>query len=314
MESLVNNTKSFIREHVGNYMLELGRTDERVVVVNADLMKTCRNTSFVEEYPNRSFNVGIAEQNLVSFSAGLAHEGFIPYAFSMAPFISMRACEQCRTDIAYGNCNVRLIACYSGLSGGISGATHWGIEDCAIMTSMPNMVVLEPSDSYQAKRLLDISLSHEGPVYMRITVEPTEDIYEKNIFKIGGSNEVISGEDGAFLCSGVIVSKAVHAAQKIYETTGKKVRVIDLYSIKPVDEKAIIEAAETGHVVVAQDHLKIGGLGDIVSRVIARNGLSTKLCVLGVEDEFSTMAHAPALYEKYRLDETGLTEAMLGIL
>lgn len=151
----------FLRNIIGEYMVELGDKSAEVVMVNADLMGTCRNSTFFQKYPQRTFNVGIAEQNLVSFAAGLAHEGFIAYAFSMAPFISMRACEQCRTDVAYGNLNVRLLATYAGCSGGISGATHWSIEDCAIMNSMPNMTIMEPCDAVQAKKMMEaLSLIH----------------------------------------------------------------------------------------------------------------------------------------------------------
>lgn len=147
-------TKSLLRNEIGAYMNVLGEKNSKVVVVNADLSGTCRNKAFVEQYPERSFNTGIAEQNLVSFAAGLAHEGFLPYAFSMAPFLTMRACEQCRTDVAYANLPVRLMGVYAGMSGGISGATHWAIEDCGIMTSIPGIIVLEPSDANQVKKCL----------------------------------------------------------------------------------------------------------------------------------------------------------------
>ena len=157
----------FLRDVTGNYLEKMGIEDEKILVVNADLMGTCRNRSFVEKFPNRSFNVGIAEQNLVSFSAGLASEGFKPYAFTMAPFMSMRACEQVRTDVAYNNKNVKLISVYSGLSGGISGPTHWGIEDCAIMCAIPNMIVIEPCDKTETESLLDISKNDNRPMYFR---------------------------------------------------------------------------------------------------------------------------------------------------
>lgn len=302
----------FIREAVGNYIVALGDLDDKVLLVNADLMKTCRNTSFVEKYPERSFNVGIAEQNLVSFAAGLAHEGFKPYVFSMAPFLSMRACEQCRTDVAYGNLDVRLIGAYSGVSGGISGATHWGMEDCSIFCSMPNMSVLEFSDMNQSRALLKETLNHKGPVYMRVTVEPTEEIYsEGETFTVGGSKEIMSGKDGMFLCSGVLVAKALEAARQIEDERNISIGVVDMYSIKPIDEKAIFKAAVTGHIVVAQDHLIHGGLSSMVSNLLVNNGYGIKYKALGIEDKFNTMAHAPALYEKFGLDVSGLKAAML---
>ena len=307
--------KSFLRNVIGEYMTTLGDRDNRVVVVNADLAGTCRNRGFVEKYPNRSFNTGIAEQNMVSFAAGLAHEGFIPYVFSMAPFLTMRACEQVRTDIAYGNRNVRLMGVYAGVSGGISGATHWALEDVGIMTSMPGVAVFEVSDANQAKKILDYSLKHSGPLYIRCGVEPTEAVYDEKVsFMLGGSVEVCHGDDGAILCSGVVVQYAVEAAKQVYDECGYRIRVVDLYSVKPVDRDAIVDAAKTGAVIVAQDHNTIGGLGSIVGTVLAEEGISTKFKILGIPDEYVPMAHAPYLYNKFGYNTEGLARNMVDLL
>lgn len=308
-------SKSLLRDVIGGYMTTLGKKNDRVIIVNADLAGTCRNRNFVVQYPGRSFNTGIAEQNMVSFAAGLACEGFMPYCFSMAPFLTMRACEQVRTDVAYGNRNVRLIGVYAGVSGGISGATHWAIEDVGIMTSMPDMAVFEVGDAEQARRMLDFSLDYSGPIYIRCGVEPVEDIYNAGVeVKAGGSNVIVDGDDGAILCSGVIVQYAIEAVKKIREKTGKSIRVVDLYSIKPVDRTAVLDAAGTGHVIVAQDHNVIGGLGSIAGTVIAEAGICTRLKILGVPDRFDPMAHAPYLYGKYKLDADGLAGVMAGML
>ncbi len=308
-------SKSLLRNVVGEYMLTLGNKNYKVVIVNADLAGTCRNKSFWEKFPDRAFNVGIAEQNMVSFAAGLAHEGFIVYAFSMAPFITMRACEQVRTDVAYGNRNVKLIGVYAGVSGGISGATHWGVEDVGIMAAIPNITVFEISDANQAKRLLDFSLDYDKPVYIRCGVEPVEDIYNENIeIKPGGSYTVVEGYDGAILCSGVVVQYAVAASEKIQLETGKSIRVVDMYSIKPIDKEAIRNAAQTGNVIVAQDHNIIGGLGSIVATVIAQAGIKTDLKILGIPDRFVPMAHAKYMYHKFSLDTEGLTTKMKSML
>ena len=311
----MKETKSFLRNVIGDYMTTLGRKDSRVVLVNADLAGTCRNKGFGETFPDRAFNVGIAEQNLVSFAAGLACEGFIPYVFSMAPFLTMRACEQCRTDVAYGNRKVRLIGVYAGVSGGISGATHWAIEDCGIMTSIPNMAVFEVSDGAQAKQLLDLSLTCDGPMYIRCGVEPVRDLYDTEPdIKPGGSVTVLEGTDGAFLCAGVVVQYALAAAEKIKEKTGKTIRVVDLYSIKPIDRNAVIAAAKTGRVIAAQDHNVVGGLGSLAATVIAEEGIRTRFRILGVPDAFVAMAHAPYLYHKFGYDAEGLEIAMLEML
>ncbi|MGF6991091.1 transketolase [Lachnospiraceae bacterium PF1-21] len=301
------NNNFFLRDILGGHMVELGKKDKSVVVVNADLKGTCRNGVFEKEFPERAFNVGIAEQNMVSFAAGLAHEGFKPYTFSMAPFISMRACEQCRTDVAYGNLNVRLVATYSGVSGGISGATHWSMEDCAIMTAMPNMVVLEPSDPRQAKMMIERTLAYQGPIYIRSSVEPVPSIYKDDYsFEIGKASIARDGSDGAFICSGITVKYALEAARRIAEDSNKNIRVVDMHTIKPIDRKAIISAAMTGVIVVAHDHNKIGGLGYAVSEVLAEEGLAVKYANVGIADEFVAMAHAPYLYQKYGLDADGL--------
>ncbi len=307
-------SKSFLRNVIGEYMTSLGEKSDKVVVVNADLAGTCRNRGFVDKYPERSFNTGIAEQNMVSFAAGLACEGFTAFAFSMAPFLTMRACEQCRTDVAYGNRNVRLIGVYAGVSGGISGATHWAIEDVGIMTSMPGMTVFEVSDANQARKLLDYSLEYQGPIYIRSSVEPTEDIYDNNIeVRSGGSITVKDGDDGAILCSGVIVQYALSAAKQIERRIGKRIRVVDLYSIKPIDRKAVIDAAKTGYMLIAQDHNVFGGLGNIVGTVLAEEGIGVKYKALGIPDHFVAMAHAPYLYNQFGIDADGLTDTMCGL-
>ena len=290
----MSENKSFLRNIIGEYMSKLGKKNDKVVVVNADLSGTCRNQNF---------------------GTGLACEGFIPYVFSMAPFLTMRACEQCRTDVAYGNQNVRMIGVYAGVSGGISGATHWAIEDCGIMTSIPNIAVFEVSDANQAKNLLDYSLKYNGPMYIRSSVEPTENIYDEDVdVCAGGSTLVMDGDDGAFLCSGVIVQHAVAAAKRIREETGKKIRVVDMYSIKPIDKNAIYEATITGNVIVAQDHNIYGGLGSMVSLVIAENNLSTRFKVCGVPDKFVAMAHAGYLYRQFGIDAEGLKMEMIKML
>lgn len=310
----VNDTV-FLRNVMGAYMTELGDKSERIVVVNADLMGTCRNSGFVQKYPERSFNVGIAEQNLVSFAAGMAHEGFMPYAFSMSPFLTMRACEQCRTDVAYGNLNVRLIGTYAGVSGGISGATHWALEDCAIMIGTPGMTVLEPSDGVQACKMLDATLSYEGPIYIRSSVEPTCEIYNEDTpYEIGKAAIPLQGGDGAFICSGITVKYALRAAERIREKTGKQIRVVDMHTIKPIDRRAVMDAAATGRIVVAQDHNIVGGLGYAVAAVLAQENIAVPFINLGFPDRFVSMAHAPYLYREFGYDDVGLEMSIMRLM
>ncbi len=308
-------SKSYLRNVIGEYMSVLGEKNDKVLVINADLAATCRNKTFKEKFPGREFSVGIAEQNMVSFAAGLSLEGFIPFVFSMAPFLTMRACEQVRTDVAYGNKNVKLISVYSGVSGGVSGATHWGLEDIGIVTSMPGINVIETSDKVLAEKMLELSVKYDGPVYIRCSVEPCEDIYDASEeFSFGGSKTVFEGKDGAVLCAGVTVGYALEAVKEVEKETGKRFRVVDLYSIKPIDKKAVIDAAKTGKVIVAHDHNVYGGLGSMVSKVICEEGMSTKFVNIGVPDRFDAMAHAPYLYEKYGYDVKGIKEAILKMI
>lgn len=200
---------------------------------------------------------------------------------------------------------------YAGVSGGISGATHWAIEDIGIMTSIPNIVVFEVSDACQARKILEYSLDYNGPMYIRCGVEPTEDIYDEHLeVRSGGSSTVANGDDGAILCSGVVVQFAVEAARRIKDLHGDNIRVVDLYSIKPIDRKAVIEAAKTGNVVVAQDHNIFCGIGSAVSQIIVEEGISTKIKVLGVPDKFVPMAHAPYLYKQFGYDADGIFDTM----
>lgn len=307
--------KIFLRDVIGGYMTSLGEKDASVVVVNADLSGTCRNRSFVEKFPERSFNMGIAEQDMVSFAAGLAHEGFHAYAFSMAPFITMRACEQVRTDVAYGDLPVTLVGAYAGVSGGISGATHWSLEDIAIMCSIPQMMVLEPCDAVQAERMLDATLSCPHPVYIRTSVEPTISIYgEDYSFDFGKADVVIDGDDGAFLCAGITVKYAIMAARSIERKIGKRIRVVDMHTIKPLNREAVKSAAKTGVIVAAQDHNIFGGLGTYVAQVLAEEGIGIRFANLGIPDRFVAMAHAPYLYHQFGYDEEGLERTMMRLL
>lgn len=309
-----NYEKYWLRDAVGNAVLDLAEKKENICFVSANVMSSCRVLKSLEQFPERSFCVGIAEQEMISFAAGLAHEGMIPFTFTMAPFMSMRACEQVRTDLAYNKLNVNMVSPYAGVSGGISGATHWAIEDCAIMRGIPGVTILEPSDPVQAKKMIMAAAAIEGPVYIRVGIESVPSVYRDDYeYRVGKADIVRQGNDGAFICSGVLVKYAIIAANKISQKIGKEIRVIDMHTIKPADDDAIINAASTGKVVVAQDHNVVGGLGDAVASVLAQNGKATKFKVVGIPDRFVVMAHAPYLYNKYGMDDNGLYDTMMSL-
>lgn len=303
--------KKFLRDAIGDSMILLGRKDERVVAVSADVMASCRVNRFFQEFPERSFNTGIAEQEMVSFSAGLAREGFIAYDFTMGPFMSMRACEQVRTDVAYNNLKVRMVSTYSGVSGGISGATHWALEDCAIMNGIPGMTMIEPSDYTQTVKMMESALNYDGAIYIRITIEPVIDIYGEDYrYEIGKADCPVDGDDGAFICSGITVKYAIQAVRDLREKDGLNVRVVDMHTIKPIDREAVINAAQTGNIVVAQDHNIYGGLGQNVATVLAEEGLGINFKTIGIPNKFVAMAHAPYLYHEFGYDKEGLYNTM----
>lgn len=307
--------RKFLRNAVGETMISLASENQNITAVSADVFGSCRMADFVSMYPERSFNVGIAEQEMVSFAAGLAKEGFTAFAFTFGPFMSMRACEQIRDDVAYNRMNVRFISTYAGVSGGVSGVTHWTMEDCAIMRGIPEMAILEPSDCLQLYHMIRASVNYNGPVYFRISVEPVTEIYDEDYsFELGKARTVKDGDDGAFICSGITVKYAIEASERMKENYGKHVRVLDMQSIKPLDEKAVIQAGRTGNIIVAQDHNVVGGLGDAVATVLVKNKVLTNYKVKGIPDHFEVMGHAPWLYNKFGYDAEGLYEEMRKML
>lgn len=298
------------RDVAGKHIVEMGDKYEDFVVVNADLGGSTRSTGFIEKYPERSFNVGIAEQNLASFSAGLAHEGLHPLITGMAPFLSMRACEQVRTDICYGKLPAILMGTGAGYSAGDMGATHCALEDCAIMGSMNGMTVLEPGDPWMVKKMLDAAYKLKSPVYIRIGRESAEPIYSGDYeYEIGKALVPKEGEDGAFIVSGVCVQMAMDAANRL-ENEGIRVRVVDMHTIKPLDIEAVRQATRTGRVVTAQDHNLSGGLTAMVGAAIAELGITCQFKRLGCPDEFVPIATTPYLYAKNGYDAEGLYQSM----
>lgn len=304
-----------IRDAVGKYITNMGDLHKEMVVVTADVAISSRVNGFVEKHPDRFYNVGIAEQNLVSFSAGLANEGFVPYVFTFAPFASMRACEQVRTDVCYPNLPVRIIGNGAGYSNGISGATHCALEDTAIMSSFANMTVIEPGDPFLAAKILEATIEWDGPIYIRMGREATTALYPDDTkYEIGKALIPCDGNDGAFITSGIITHHAVEAAKRIHEETGANIKVVDMHTIKPLDREAVISAARTGRVVCAQDHNIINGLGYAVGTVIAEAGIQCKYKVLGCPDKFVPIATPDFLYQKNELDVDGLIKNMRAFL
>lgn len=310
-----SDEKTTAKEAIGKAMLRLGEADERVVVVNADLSRSSCMDEFAARFPERCFNVGIAEQQMVSFAAGLAIEGFIPFCFTFGPFLSMRAIEQIRTDVCYGNLPARFVGANAGYSAGVMGATHCALEDVGILCSISNMTLAEGADPWEAGRILEASLSLDGPLYLRTNREPQGRVCEETeSFEFGRAKVLRDGTDGTIIASGVVVEQALAAAERLSLETGAEVRVVNMPTIRPLDERAVLDAVATGHVIVAQDANIRGGLGYQVAAVLAQAGVACKFKMLGAPDEFVPIATPAYLYHKNGYDADGLASAMTELL
>lgn len=309
----MKTNKKSVRDVIGDKLVELARNNEKIVVISADMVSTCRLKKFEEEFPKRLFNVGIAEQNMISFAAGLAHEGFIPIVFTMAPFMSMRACEQIRTDVAYENLNVKLISPYSGCSGGISGPTHWGMEDYAILSSFPNMTIVEPSDAIQAQKLLEESINMKGPVYIRCATGFINSIYdETDNFSIGSFKSLCNGKDLLIVATGFTVSSALKAAGILKKKHNIETTVIDLYTLKPFNRFIISECEKAKNVLIIQDHNINNSIGQQIASNLFKFNIRIK--ILGIPDTFNIMAHSEYIYKKFGYDTKGIVKSALELL
>ncbi|NLM53148.1 MAG: transketolase family protein [Firmicutes bacterium] len=306
--------KMSAREVYGKKMAEIGSKDERIVVLTADLMRSNRTGDFQKAHPERFFNVGIAEQNMMGIAAGLALDGKIPFVSTMATFATMRACEQVRTDICYANLPVRIVATHGGLTTG-AGPTHYGQEDLAIMRSLPNMTVIAPGDPNQIGKVVEASIDWEGPMYIRIGRGGEPIVYKEEYkYEIGKAITVKDGNHLALIATGSIVFHALMAAEKLAKE-GIQARVIDMHTIKPLDKETVIKAAqETGAIITAEDHTVFGGLGSAVAEVLADEGIACKFKRLGIPDLFAGYGEPEYLYHLYGYDAEGIYAAAKNLL
>lgn len=293
-----------IREAYGKHITKLGGINKNIILLEGDLADSTQSEHFQKAFPDRYFQIGIAEQNMVGIAAGLALEGKIPIVNSFAAFIAMRACEQVRTDVAYPNLNVKFVVSHAGLSAGSAGPTHHTVEDIAIMRAIPNMTVLVPGDLKETEQVIDAALEHNGPVYVRNSAIDVEDVYSlDNHFSIGKATQLRDGNDATIITTGTLMYEGVNAADILKDDHGINVRVLQMASIKPIDVDAVkLAAKETGKIITVEEHNIIGGLGGAVSEVIAEYG-SGKVKRLGINDVFYDIVGSP----DYLLDKADLT-------
>lgn len=295
-------------------MVDIGAKDPRVIALCGDLSRSICTDQFKEVFPDRFFNVGIAEQDMVGIAAGLALKGKLPYAVSYATFATMRACEQFRTDCCYQNVNVRLIGCAGGLTGG--GATHSGMEDAAIIRSMANSTVCCPSDPAMMAKILDASLTYDGPMYIRLSGGRGEElIYDGDFdYQIGKAIEVREGKDITLIGFGAILTEALKAAEALSQE-GIEAQVIDMHTLKPFDTDAVLEAIRgTGRIITVEDHNIIGGLGSATAEAIAESGMACKFKRIGIPDCYAHFGGGAFLHKTYGYDADAIVAAAKTLL
>lgn len=297
------------RDSYGQALKELGAVNPQVIVFDADLAGATKTGVFKKEFPDRFFDCGIAEGNMMSIAAGAATMGKIPFASTFAMFAAGRAFEQVRNAIGYTHLNVKIGATHAGISVGEDGATHQCNEDIALMRTIPGMVVINPCDDVEAKAAVFAAAEYMGPVYMRfgrlaVPVVNDEATYK---FEIGKGVTLREGKDVTIIATGLCVSSALEAAEKL-AADGVSAKVINIHTIKPLDEELVVAAAkETGKVVTVEEHSIIGGLGGAVCETLSAKA-PTPVLRIGVQDTFGESGPAAKLLEKYKLDGNGVYE------
>ncbi|MBO5413725.1 MAG: transketolase family protein [Clostridia bacterium] len=304
------NKKIATRQSYGEALLELGRENKDIVVFDADLAGATKTSIFAKEFPNRFFDMGIAEADMVSTAAGMSTFGKIPYVSTFAVFAAGRAYDQIRNSVCYPNLNVKICATHAGITVGEDGATHQMLEDLGMMRGLPNMTVISTSDDTQTRWAVKEISKIKGPVYLRLCRLATPVIYEENQkFEIGKSVQIGEGTDATVFATGVTVAESLKAKEEL-EKQGINVRVVDIHTIKPIDKEMIIKCAkETKKLISIEDHNVIGGLGTAIADVLVEN-YPTKLTKIGINDTFGKSGKAEELMEYYGLTAENIVKVI----
>jgi len=306
--------KMATRQAYGKTLVELGANNPNLVVMDADLSKSTMTAEFGKTYPERFFNMGIAEQNLYGAAAGLALSGKVVCASTFAMFASGRAFEIIRNSIGYTKANVKICATHAGITVGEDGASHQTFEDLALMRTIPGMTVINPSDGVSAKKLLEQAVEMYGPCYVRLGRAAVPVFYGEDAeIILGKANTVKEGNDVTIIATGIMVNEAFIAAEEL-KAEGIDARVIDIHTIKPLDEDAIIKAAqETKAIVTAEEHSIIGGLGSAVAEVTSKKA-PVKVAMVGQNDTYGESGKPDQLKEKYGMTAAAIVEAVKSVL
>ena len=306
--------KMATRQAYGKTLVKLGEEYPNLVVMDADLSKSTQTAEFGKTYPDRFFNMGIAEQNLYASAAGLALSGKVVCASTFAMFASGRAFEIIRNSIGYTGANVKICATHAGITVGEDGASHQTFEDIALMRTIPGMTVINPSDGVSADKLIRQAVAMNGPCYIRLGRAAVPVFYgEDDTVTLGRGNTVIDGKDVTVIATGIMVSEAAAAAEKL-AAEGIDVRVIDIHTIKPIDQDIIIKAAEeTGAIVTAEEHSVIGGLGSAVAEVVVKNA-PVRMAMVGQNDTYGESGKPDELKAKYGMTADDIIAAVKSVI
>lgn len=302
------NNKKATRQSYGEALVELGKNNDKVVVLDADLAGATKTNMFSKEFPDRFFDMGIAEQDMIATAAGFATCGKIPFASTFAVFATGRVYDQIRNSICYPNLNVKIGATHAGITVGEDGATHQMLEDINLMRGLPNMTVISPADDVEAKWAVNEAAKINGPVYIRFGRASTPAIYDENTkFEFGKAIMHGDGEDATVFATGIMVAEALKAQEALREE-GIDIRVVDIHTIKPIDDEMIVKCAkETKKLISIEEHSVIGGLGTAISEVLTEK-CPAKLVRMGMKDCFGKSGSAGELLKYYGLTEKEIIE------
>jgi transketolase len=298
------------RDAYGKALLKLGEINPDVVVLDADLSKSTKTADFSKKYPERFFQMGIAEADMMGTAAGLATAGKIPFASSFAIFATGRAYDQVRNTIGYPGLNVKIAATHAGITVGDDGGSHQSIEDLALMRVIPGMTVLNPADATEAEKLILAAAKHYGPVYIRLGREPMPTVFEASYEPvIGKAVRLKEGDVATIIATGIMVERALLAAGALLEK-GLAVRVLNMHTIKPLDVEEVVKAArETGAIVTAEEHSVIGGLGSAVAEVVGQH-CPAPLEFIGIQDRFGQSGSPAQLLQEYQMNPEHIVAAV----
>ena len=304
-----------IREVYGTVLAELGDTNENIVVLDADLSGSTKSKIFGQAHPERFFNMGIAEANMVATAAGMSTVGKVPFVNTFTVFLTSLGLLSARDQICYANLNVKFGGAYCGMSDALDGASHHATEDIAIMRALPSMKVIVPSDAASTRWATKYAAETYGPMYLRLSRDVYPDLYAEDAeFELGKGAVVREGSDVTVIACGLLVHKAIEAAE-IMAQKGVSVRVVDMYSVKPIDSELIVKcAAETGAIVTAEEHNIFGGLGSAVSEVLAHEACGVPTEFVGIQDVFTESGPYKELLKKYGVDAEGVVAGIEKVL